>query len=307
VDLLDIVLLYDCSLKCHYCTITNEMRRHSGLTTKTVIRHIDEARNNGCTALSLTGGEPTIRGDFLPLVRYARDRNFTDIKVQTNGLLFAQDTNLAKAIDAGVTRIGVSVHAYSPGDSSAYDNCVQAETGTQRIMLQAIDNLVAANVELTVDLILMTSTKASVFDALKDLHQRGVGAFNLWLVSLTDNNEKNVESLPRITELVPIITQCMDYGRAHGIQVHSLHVPRCLLPGYEEQVAHPGVGIEVKVVTPDAVFELSESLLSGGVKPERCSECCYNSVCPGLRPDYVARFGDDEPQPIIADRSSPLS
>ncbi|HIN85383.1 MAG TPA: radical SAM protein [Myxococcales bacterium] len=302
MDLLDLVLLYDCNLKCSYCTITNEMRARTELKTAEVAGQIVNASQRGCTSLSITGGEPTLRSDLLPIIRHARAHAFTDIKIQTNGLVFAHNLNLEKAVDAGLTRVGVSVHGFSPNDSLAYENSARAEPGTQQLMLQAIDNLVAASVSLTVDLILMTSTQSTVFGALKALHERGVNAFNLWLVSLTDNNAENLDSLPRITKLLPIVTQCLDYGKSHKIKVESLHIPRCLLPEHLTQVNHPGVGKEVKVVTPDAVFELKRSVLSGGVKSERCKECSYDDSCPGLRADYVAQFGDEELQPLIVDR-----
>ena len=78
-------------------------------------------------------------------------------------------------------------------------------------------------------------------------------------------------------------------------------MPRCLLPGYEDCVEHPGAGLDVRVVTPDSVFQLSRSRLSGGHKPGRCRECRYDAECPGLRPDYVARYGDREIQPVFPD------
>ena len=164
--------------------------------------------------------------------------------------------------------------------------------------MRAIDNLVASGLALTVDLIVMTATLDGLASAVADLHERGVRAFNLWLVSLTDGNTDNVESLPRITDALPAMLACLDYGREHDFVVESLHVPRCLLRGYESHVKHPGVGMDVRVVTPDSVFDLTASRLSGGVKPERCAECVHFDACPGLREDYVARWGDEELVPV---------
>jgi molybdenum cofactor biosynthesis enzyme MoaA len=297
MDLLDLVLLYDCNLKCTYCTITDAMRAGRQVTPQQAAQEIDAAAERGCRALSLTGGEPTLRRDLLGLVRRARARGFTDIKVQTNGLLFAEPANLTRAVEAGVTQFGISTHEYSPIDTDSYERGVRA-LGVEPMLLCAIDNLVAAPVELTVDLIMMRSTMLSLFDAMVALAERGVTAFNLWLVSLTDNNAGAMDSLPTLTSIVPVVAQCLEYGRSHGVDVRSLHIPRCLLRGYENQVHHPGVGTLVRVVTPESVFELSESQLSGGLKPERCARCRYDPVCPGLRSDYVGLHGDGEVQPV---------
>ncbi len=77
----------------------------------------------------------------------------------------------------------------------------------------------------------------------------------------------------------------------------SLHIPRCFLPGYEEHVRHPGEDV-VTVVTPDDVFDLKDSRLGGGVKPAGCAGCKFAGQCPGLRQDYVERFGGGEVQAV---------
>ena len=297
IDLLDIVLHYDCNLKCTYCTVTDEMRLRQGVLTKTVAIEIARAAKSGCTALSITGGEPTTRPDLLRLLRFAGTRGFRSMKVQTNGLVFASNENLERAIEAGLTTVGLSVHGFAP-EASGYDRITQVD-GAEALMLAALDNLVAAPVELTVDLIMMTETQGSLVSAIRSLHERGVERFNLWLVSLTDKNAANTKSLPTISELVPEMLTCFEYGRTAGCTVESLHVPRCLLPGYEEHVNHPGEGRFVRVVTPESVFDLADSRLSGGVKAEGCARCQYESECPGLRVDYVERFGTEELQPVV--------
>ncbi len=48
----------------------------------------------------------------------------------------------------------------------------------------------------------------------------------------------------------------------------------------------------MRVVTPESVFDLRDSKLTGGVKPAACKRCRFEARCPGLRRDYVERFGD---------------
>ncbi len=57
----------------------------------------------------------------------------------------------------------------------------------------------------------------------------------------------------------------------------------------------------VRVVTPDDVFDLKDSRLAGGVKPEGCASCKYWDACPGLRRDYIERFGGDEVRAVRAE------
>jgi cyclic pyranopterin phosphate synthase len=286
VPLLDVVLGYDCNAACTYCTITDEMRRRA-LSPEAVAREIDRAALAGFREIAFTGGEPTIREDLPKLVRYARKRGFLDVKVSSNGLRYAHEAYLDHLIAAGVNRFHVSAHAL--GDA-AYEQVTRLP-GTGPAFRRGVEHLVARGLDPTLDLILKEDTYRELPVWIDALVALGVRRFALWLVSLTDGNAKNVEQLPEIAAIVPLLTRAFDGARAGGYEVVSLHVPRCFLPGYEDHVRHPGDG-GVRVVTPDEVFDLRDSRLTGGHKPAACARCAFDDRCPGLRRDYVERFGD---------------
>jgi hypothetical protein len=63
------------------------------------------ARTGGCN-LQLSGGEPTVRTDLPRIIRSARDAGFTFIQLNTNGILLAEDSDLAPRLcDAGLTSV----------------------------------------------------------------------------------------------------------------------------------------------------------------------------------------------------------
>lgn len=284
--LLDLVLGYDCNAACTYCTITAEMRRRA-LPTEAVAREIDRAAKAGFRRISFTGGEPTIRDDLPGLVRLARRRGFDEVKVSSNGLRYAHDAYLDHLVAAGVTRFNVSAHAF--GDA-AYEETTQLPASGP-LFRRAIEALVARGLDPTLDLILKEDTYRALPSWIEALHALGARRFALWLVSLTDQNARNVAQLPRIEAMAPMLTEAFDRARARAYEVVTLHVPRCFLPGYEDHVRHPGLE-PVRVVTPDESFELRASRLSGAHKPPACARCAFDGVCPGLRPDYAARHGD---------------
>ena len=288
MPLLDVVLGYDCNLACTYCTITTEMRKRA-LQTERVALEIDRAARRGFRDIAFTGGEPTIREDLAKLVRYAKKRGFEHVKIASNGLRYAHGPYLDMLVAAGVDQFHVSMHAM--GDA-AYEETVQRE-GVAALRRQALKNLVERNLDPIADLILKEDTYRDVGLWVTSLHAQGLRRFRLWLVSLTDGNAGNVGQLPRLSEVAPRVMEALDAGREGGFEVFTLHIPRCFLPGYEEHVKHPGADL-VTVVTPDEVFDLKDSRLTGGLKPKGCEGCKYEAVCPGLRPDYVARHGQDE-------------
>ncbi|MBZ5713141.1 radical SAM protein [Nannocystis pusilla] len=296
--LLDMILGYDCNLWCDYCTIGPALRGRA-LSTAHALASLREGRAQGLDALSITGGEPTIRPDLLAIVRAGRALGFADIKVQSNGLMYAHGDNLARLLAAGATRLHVSVHTHR---ADRYEELVR-RTGTYAAMVGGLERAVASGAPLVVDLIVKRDTMADLPAAIEWLAGHGVRAVDLWYVSLTDANADNVASLPRMTEALPFIAEALARGRARAMTLRSLHVPRCLLGQDHPHAWDPGAD-RVVVVTPEATFALKDSRLAGRVKVPACTGCPFEQVCPGVRPDYLAAFGDGE---IAATRGRPPS
>lgn len=285
--LLDVILGYDCNLACDYCTITPAMRLRS-LDTRAVLAAMRDARARGYEDLSLTGGEPTIRGDLLGLVRAAKKLGFADIKVQSNGLLYTPG-NVARLIEAGASTFHVSIHTHL---ASAYDAMVRRD-GAFEAMQRGLEALVAHDVDPVADVILTTATHPRLPHAIDWLADRGVMGADLWFVSLTDGNANNPGSLPAMTEVVESIRLAVPVAEARGVRLRSLHLPRCLL-GDLVWMAYDPAAERVMVVTPDDRFELSGSKLTPQMHVPACDGCPERSACRGVRPDYVAARGDGE-------------
>nr|WP_276603381.1 radical SAM protein [Nannocystis pusilla] len=286
--MLDMILGYDCNLWCDYCTIGPELRGRA-LSTAHALASLRQGRAQGLDALSITGGEPTIRPDLLAIVRAGRALGFADIKVQSNGLMYAHGDNLARLLAAGTTRLHVSIHTHR---ADRYEHLVR-RTGTYAAMVGGLQRAVASGAALVVDLIVKRDTMADLPAAIDWLAQLGVRAVDLWYVSLTDANAARPESLPRMSEALPFVTEALARGRRQAMTLRSLHVPRCLLGEDHAHAWDPGAD-RVVVVTPEATFALKDSRLAGRVKVPACAGCPFEQVCPGVRPDYLAVFGDGE-------------
>ena len=287
--LLDVILTYDCNVACDYCTISPAMRGRA-LATATVVDAMRRGRAVGYDAVSFTGGEPTLRRDLPGLVRVARTLGYVEIKIQSNGLLFAHGPNVDRLVAAGANLFHVSIHTHV---EAAYDRMVRTP-GAYPLMLAGLRNLVARGLRLRADVIITRETYPRLPDAVRWLAAEGVRHVDFWFVSLTDGNRENVESLPRMRDAVPFLREALATARALGLEARSLHVPRCLLGDDAGHAYDPGAD-RVRVVTPDAVFDLDRSKLAGQVHVAACDAgCLHRPVCPGVRPDYLERYGDRE-------------
>ncbi len=263
--------------------------RARAIDTRAVASELRRGQADGYDRVSFTGGEPTIRADLLPLIREAHRLGYGDIKVQSNALLFTP-SNVARLADAGANRFHVSIHTHR---ADRYDALVRRE-GAYPAMVAGLDAVIAAGHRLTVDLIIKSDTLADLPDAARWLHARGVRSIHLWFVSLTDENRDNLASLPKMSAAIPQVSEVLRLAEAESFEVLSLHIPRCLLG--PENVAHawdPGRD-DVRVVTPDATFQLERSKITGQRHVPACDGCEYREICPGLRDDYLEVYGDIE-------------
>lgn len=81
-----------CNLRCVMCytdCFNTPERLRQELTLPEILRIMDEIQEAGCLELSLTGGEPLARKDFLDIYAYAKQKGFL-VTVLTNGTLLTE-------------------------------------------------------------------------------------------------------------------------------------------------------------------------------------------------------------------------
>jgi radical SAM protein with 4Fe4S-binding SPASM domain len=80
-----IELTLRCNLKCAHCYVVHDTSKKE-MTYKQICHIIDEITEVGCLWLTITGGDPFIRDDFLDVYTYAKKRGLI-ITLLTNGTL----------------------------------------------------------------------------------------------------------------------------------------------------------------------------------------------------------------------------
>ncbi len=291
--LVDVQIGYACNVQCDYCSITDEMREQN-MSIASVMDILSDARARGATRVAFGGGEPTIRRGLIPLVRWCRDRGYTAIKVASNGMMYSYPEYAAEAVDAGLNEFHISFMAHTP---ELYASIMGRDDAFE-LVNRGVANLAKLGHKPVGDLIIKNDTWMHLADIVDYWAGKGIEKFNLWLVSLSDRNQTNLGSLLRVSEMREGIFAAFEKGRELGVTVLSRHIPRCMLPGYEENVADLRED-RVLVITPRATFTLWESKISPNAYGPRCEGCRYkDGECLGLRADYLERYGDDEVVPV---------
>ena len=247
---LDVIAGYECNVKCDYCTVSDEMRPHN-MPTRKVLAEIMLARRQGVHKVSFGGGEPTIRRDLLPIVAWCRDRGFDYVKVSSNGLMYSYEDYAKRAVESGITDFHVSIMGH---DESLYSEIMRMPEAFE-LVRKGVENLVNLGASPVADLIVKNNTYRHLPDIVEFWAGLGIERFVLWLVSLTDGNKDNLESLPRVSVMAPWIKRAFDVGEGLGVRVESRHIPRCMLKGHERFVRDLRQD-RVIVVTPSSRFRL---------------------------------------------------
>jgi cyclic pyranopterin phosphate synthase len=300
--LVDVMIGYACNVQCDYCSITDAMRKEN-MATAPVMAALVDARRRGAHKVAFGGGEPTIRRSLLPLVRWCRDRGWTSIKIPSNGLMYSQESFARAAVDAGITDFHISFMAHT----DALYAKIMGRPDALSLVTKGVRNLKALGRTPTGDLIIKHDTWTHLADIVEHWAGLGIATFNLWLVSLSDRNRDNLESLPTVTDMRDGIVAAFERGKRLGVTVQSRHIPRCMLPGYEDHVVDLRED-KVLVVTPRATFALWESKISPNAYAEKCNGCRHqHGSCLGLRRDYLERWGDTELRPTYDTAAAPAA
>ncbi len=265
-----------------------------------VLRWLQTARQRGARHLWLSGGEPTLRKDFLATLRAAKHLGYQRIKVQTNGLLFSYPQFAQKAVDAGMTEVNLLVKSLKP---DVYDAMSQ-KPGAFALLDKAVDVLGSfAGLRLEGDFLLSQRNYQELPELVTHYAQRGFRHFNIWLFSTSDQGDADLRSeVPRLTDTVRYLVQALANAQAHGATLTSLNTPHCLIPPHAWRMQFDAAAMGLLIVNPGGhAFMLEQSTFELGTYPAACETCAVRPYCHGLRKDYILVHGDGELRPVTAE------
>lgn len=132
-----------CNMRCAHCYMKAGKEYKDELSCEEIKKLLDCFRNKGGTNVSITGGEPVMRKDFLEIIEYA-DKVGLTISIFSNGVLW--DEQLIKKI-AGLNVEGVQISVDGYDESS---NAIIRGTGFFEKALNTIDLLIKNGVYVKV-------------------------------------------------------------------------------------------------------------------------------------------------------------
>jgi pyruvate-formate lyase-activating enzyme len=245
---------------------------------------------NGFDEVSLTGGEPTIRPDFLEIVRLARHLGYRRVAVTTNGFKLGDYRFFQQAIDAGLTSIGVSVH----GPTKEIHDGLTNHHGSFERALQTVENAVKAQksntpIRLNTFTLVNKRNARHLVEMAHLFYRLGVRLMVFQPLILSKSNLIDAQPLEMpLSEVVEAVSGVAMEGQRLGFRTKVFNIPFCLFSSCLGGLELPYYAVktfrEQDKSKPGSV-SLGDEM--GHIRMSNCEECVFSHMCPGLHVSLV--------------------
>jgi len=288
VQRLDLKLGFACNNNCLSCPQAH--RRHLGdLSTAEAKELILAGLRDKAWELVLTGGEPTVRGDFFELVKFARQNGYQQVQLQTNGRMLSYNSFARQAVNAGVTDFCIGLHS----DKAEVHDALTRSPGSFEQAVQGIKNLVELKQRVTINSVIHKLDFERLPKRAELAVNLGINQFQLAFIHCVGNAAKNIDLLlPKKSEVMPFVHSALDIALAAGLKTMVEAYPYCFMAGYEKYCSELYMP-RSEIRDAEGVIEDFDSVRksSGKAKHFKCRECKFDLVCEGPWKEYPEKFG----------------
>lgn len=293
----DIKVGFSCNNQCFFCVQGRKRQKQPAKDFELLKKYLKDSFEDGCKEVVFTGGEPTLHPNFLELVALAKEIGYCDIQIQTNGRTLFYPEFCKKAIAAGATHFGPSLHGYN---AKIHDSLTRAE-GSFVQTVRGIRNLKELGQRVVVNSVITSKNYKHIPKLAKLLVDLGVDQFQFAFIHLGGEAFANRDWIvPRKKDAAPYVKKGLEIGIKAGKTVMVEAMPPCLMEGYEQYISELFIP-EGKVFDIDfKVDDYSKYRKSHGkAKGPECPKCKFFSVCEGPWKEYPEMFGWSEFKPVL--------
>ena len=197
-----------CNSKCRHCFISARYGRYGNISTDKCLEICRQLGECGIRRISLTGGEPLLRKDFLALVDALTENGVYLEAVLTNGTLLR-----AELLEALHERSLRPVFQLSY-DGVGHHDWMRGVEGAEARVIQAFDLLREYDFPVTVTMCLNRRNQHTIFETLQVCLAHGVGKFRVFqarsegeFLNYPDEYLPYEEVLQRYAECIPLIVR----------------------------------------------------------------------------------------------------
>ncbi|MCK5473786.1 MAG: 4Fe-4S cluster-binding domain-containing protein [Candidatus Aenigmarchaeota archaeon] len=287
---------YKCNNNCLICAVDSATKQDKNISTQEICNFLDNFSGKHEIEFEISGGEATLRSDFLYIMDYIRKNNpKSPCILLSNGRRFS-DTNFTSHLSEIMPQS--TIIAIHGNNSNMHDAQTQIK-GSFIETISGVSNLFdfGFNVDLKAIVTKLNYKKlpeiiqfaAQTFPDLKYMSINGLD------VQGAAETNKNRVFIPMSSQK-NYIQKAIDMALNYDIAIRTYSFPFCLF----DEDYRKFVGFQPQDnVTCKSPFVEKENLLPNYGPVEKCSFCKYVSVCGGTWHSYYSAYGVDELSPVL--------
>ena len=290
---IDLKVGYLCNNQCVHCAIHDARQQliedgiDTELTTEQVKLLIDQFTGQ-YDDITLTGGEISIRNDFIELVQYASQR-FRFVEIQTNCRKLATPKNLQALSNLNNIFYTVAIH----GNTSDVHDAVTQRRHSFDQTVNGIKQLAALpnHPTITAKFVLTNLNKHCICQTVELAHQLGCTKMDIAFVhGCTDDEQLLRKLLPTYDEVTAPIAKALAYSRSVGLRLSLETFPLCTLdPDDYYAVDELLLSSFDSYVLPvnDRLYDWNKDRIHDNkMKNNQCTSCYLRNNCEGPWSEY---------------------
>lgn len=285
-----------CNSDCTFCIVD------ASIWTEHIPREeiegiLDEHHDVRPTVVNFHGGEPTMRGDLVEIVRSVSARGFgtKEISVQTNGRRLADLEYTKNLIDAGVNLFVISMH----GHVARIQDETSRRPGSFDAAVQGIRNARSLGCAVRTNSVVARNNYKYLVELVDLLAELDVNVINISALHTASQAVKStfLEVVPHYADVRPYLMKAVKRTEEHGILVILEGFPLCVYPENTDHHLHllrhrqrirmyfRGHRVEDYDGYMDTVHR---------TRGRPCEGCQLHDKCAGAYREYIDYYGWDE-------------
>ena len=284
---------YRCNNNCIHCFLGTIRDLYPERSSKEIKELIDEGESLNAESLTIIGGDPTIRKDFFEILKYATNKNFNRIYLETNGRTFSVDNFARKVFEICPNlEIGMSFHHIN---ESVHDRITQV-IGSWKQSVKGIKNMKKYGAKhIRTNCVVSKLNYEALPQLTEFLAKLGIDELSFYLMRIEGNALKNLDKLfVSIEEIQPYLFKALEIVEKKGIDVKTFGFPYCKMKGYERFVEEKDAlrgyvdGGVMIFNQPEGKSDWQKSRVKEmRIKLKTCRECKYFYICEGIWREYL--------------------
>jgi len=277
-----------CNNNCIFCSAAKK----KPLSTKEAMRKIYDAKKKGFQNIQFCGGEPTIRGDIIKLVKFSKKLKFQVIGMTTNARMLSYVELTKKLIDGGCNYFAVSLHGHNSKISEA---CTRTPHSFKQTV-SGMKNLLKykkEGVSVKINFLMNQINIKYLKDFVDWINQefKTVDSISLLDMDLTGEAAKHPNLMFDLKEYKEIIAAAINSSK---IRIGVLNLPFCSITNTKninkKQAFYNSSNPDLN--SPENNLDYLKTKFSF------CKFCNFNNICAGVWKEYLKKYGSEGFAPI---------